>query len=55
MTPSKIPAITIVVPVYNAINELPNSIRSIINQSRDFDDLKVIFIDDCSTDGSSEL
>ncbi|MDO6444981.1 glycosyltransferase family 2 protein [Colwellia sp. 1_MG-2023] len=42
--------ISIIIPVYNAENFIVETINSIINQS--FNDYEIIFIDDCSTDGS---
>ena len=44
--------ISIVIPVYNAIDYLDKSINSVINQS--FNDLEIIFIDDGSTDTTLE-
>lgn len=47
------PLINIVVPVFNASNTLENSIRSIMNQS--YKNLRIILVDDGSTDNSLEL
>lgn len=45
--------ISIIVPVYNAVNTFDRCMASIKNQS--FQDFEVIVIDDGSSDGSSEL
>jgi glycosyltransferase involved in cell wall biosynthesis len=47
------PNVSVLFPVYNAINDLPKSLSSLFNQS--FRDFEVIAIDDGSTDGSGEL
>lgn len=46
--------ISIIVPVYNCINYLQNSIGSIVNQTI-FNELEVILIDDGSTDGGTKI
>lgn len=43
--------ISVVIPVYNTIEYLPDCIQSIENQR--FDDLEIVLVDDGSTDGSS--
>lgn len=45
--------VSVIIPVYNRINELMISVNSIINQS--FKDWEMILVDDGSTDGTSEL
>lgn len=47
------PAISVVVPVYNSVHVLPRCIDSILGQS--FHELELILVDDGSTDGSGEL
>jgi glycosyltransferase involved in cell wall biosynthesis len=47
------PAISVVMPAYNAFRFLNESIASILNQS--FSDFEFIILDDGSTDGSAEL
>lgn len=47
------PAITIVVPIYNTEQYLPCCIDSILSQS--FTDFELLLIDDGSTDGSSQI
>ena len=49
------PKLTIVVPVFNTENYLPNVLESIINQSIGLEDIEVILIDDCSTDKSGKI
>ena len=44
--------ISIVIPVYNAKDKMAKCLNSLINQSSN--NFEVIFIDDCSTDGSYE-
>ncbi|HEY1176829.1 MAG TPA: glycosyltransferase [Phytomonospora sp.] len=48
------PAVTIVVPVYNAMPWLTEAINSILAQTIDRDQLEIIAVDDGSTDGSGE-
>lgn len=45
--------LSIVIPVYNAIDHLGNIIESLTRQS--FDDYEIIFVDNNSTDGSYEF
>lgn len=47
------PAITIIVPVYNAINYLDRCVKSIINQR--FDNFELLLVDDGSIDGSGNV
>ena len=44
--------ISIVIPVFNVEDYLERSFDSILNQTFGFDNLEVIFVDDCSTDNS---
>lgn len=46
------PAVSIILPVYNGIKYLPQSVESILAQ--DFTDFEFLILDDCSTDGSWE-
>lgn len=48
------PAVTIVVPVYNAMPWLTEAINSILAQTIGHDQLEIIAVDDGSTDGSGE-
>lgn len=45
--------VSVIIPVYNRVNELMIPVNSIINQS--FEDWELILVDDGSKDGSSEL
>lgn len=45
--------ISVIVPVYNVVNELELCIQSIKNQT--YKNLEIILIDDGSNDGSGEL
>ena len=47
------PLFSVVVPVYNARDNLPDSLGSVFTQ--DFDDYEVVLVDDGSTDGSAAL
>ena len=46
--------ISVIIPVYNVINYIKNSLNSIINQTI-FNQLQIIIVDDGSTDGSGEI
>ena len=45
--------ITIIVPIYNVEQYLPKCIDSIINQT--YQNLEIILVDDCSTDGTYKI
>lgn len=47
------PKISVIIPVYNVVEYLPQCLDSIVAQ--DFDDMEVVVVDDGSTDGSSEI
>ena len=47
------PAISVIIPVYNAANFLGDCLDSVLNQT--FQDFEVIVVDDCSTDNSVEV
>lgn len=47
--------ISIVMPVFNASQDLPFAFESIINQSMNLNNIEVIIVDDCSTDNSLEI
>lgn len=51
--PAATPAISVVMPVFNGGRYLDDSIRSILGQT--FDDFEFIFLDDGSTDNSTDL
>lgn len=47
--------ITLIVPVYNADKYLDDLMNSVIKQTIGFDNVQVIFVDDCSTDESIKI
>lgn len=47
------PAISVIMPVYNAASTLGRSLRSLEEQT--FRDFEAVFVDDCSTDGSPAM
>lgn len=47
--------ISVIIPVYNAVEYIDECISSIKNQTHDFNEIQVLLIDDGSTDGSSEI
>lgn len=46
------PSISIILPVYNGLRYLPQSVNSVLEQA--FKDFELLILDDCSTDGSWE-
>ena len=48
-----IPAISIIIPMYNAVKYIKQAVDSVLAQT--FTDYEIVIIDDCSTDGSYEL
>ncbi|MBD2363320.1 glycosyltransferase [Anabaena minutissima FACHB-250] len=46
------PKVSVIIPAYNAINYLPETIKCLFNQT--FDDFEVIIVDDGSSDGTAE-
>ncbi|MEU7425068.1 glycosyltransferase [Streptomyces sp. NPDC040750] len=53
--PENRPAVSVIIPVYNAVDHLPECLQSIAAQSIGFDRLEIVAVDDGSTDGSGEL
>ena len=47
--------ISIIIPVFNVEDTLIDSFNSILNQDFGFENLEVIFVDDCSTDNSANI
>lgn len=46
----RVPAVSVVIPTYNRVATLPRALESVLRQT--FQDIEVIVVDDCSTDGS---
>jgi len=51
--PAELPTMTIVIPTYNQKDYLRETIDSCLNQ--DYENLKLVVVDDCSTDGTEEM
>lgn len=49
------PKLSVIVPVFNTEDYLPNVVESIINQTMGLENIEVILVDDCSTDKSGEI
>lgn len=47
--------ISIIIPVFNIGEKLKDAFESIKNQTFDFENLEIIFVDDCSTDNSADI
>ena len=47
--------ISIIIPVYNDELKIYDAFNSILNQTFNFDDLEIIFVDDASTDNSTHI
>ena len=47
--------ISIIIPVYNVEKYIQKTFDSILNQTIGFENLEVIFVDDCSTDASKNI
>ena len=47
--------ISVVIPVYNAEEDISNAIDSIVNQTFCFENIELILVDDASTDGSKDI
>ncbi len=47
--------ITVIIPIHNGKNVIENNLKSLLNQTINFENIEVILIDDCSTDSSLNL
>ena len=47
--------VSIIIPIFNAEDFLDNTINGIMNQSIGFQNIELILVDDCSTDGSKNI
>ena len=47
--------ISLIIPVFNLEKYIEKNFKSIKNQSIGFSNLEVIFVDDCSSDNSSQI
>lgn len=47
--------ISVILPIFNVENLLERALDSIINQTMDLNDIEVIMVDDCSSDGSKKI
>ncbi|WP_106976493.1 glycosyltransferase family 2 protein [Streptomyces sp. NRRL B-24484] len=54
MVEQAIPQVSVVIPVYNAVDHLDECLQSILDQTLGRDRLEVVTVDDGSTDGSGE-
>ena len=54
-TPKNLPEITILIPAYNEEKNLPSAINSVLNQNYPKEKIKIIIIDDASTDKTYEV
>lgn len=46
--------VSIIIPVFNVEKHIRKSLNSILNQTFNVNDVEVIMVDDCSTDGSGK-
>ena len=49
------PKISIIIPVYNVEKYIERAFNSLLNQTLSFNNLEIIFIDDCSIDNSKNI
>lgn len=47
--------ISLIIPIYNTAPTFENTFQSIKNQSIGFENIELIYVDDCSTDNSKEI
>ena len=53
MAEEKIPAVSVIIPMYNAEKYLEECLQSLLNQT--LKNIEIILVDDCSTDNSLEI
>jgi len=46
---------SVIIPNFNRENVIKNAIDSVINQTFGFENIELIIVDDCSTDGSCDV
>jgi len=46
--------VTVIIPTFNCVNEITSTIESVFNQTFNRERLKIVVIDNCSTDGTYE-
>ena len=47
------PLVSVIIPMYNAAQFIPQTLESLLNQT--MTDFEVVVVDDCSTDNSVEV
>ena len=47
--------VSVIIPVYNAEENLKKTVQSVINQSIGFENIELILVDDASTDTSKKI
>lgn len=47
--------VSIIIPVYNASDYIMNALKSIENQTMNFEDIEVVLVNDCSTDNTVDI
>ena len=47
--------VSVVIPVYNAQDDIKSAIDSIINQTISFENIELILVDNVSTDNSKQI
>ncbi|MGW0767267.1 glycosyltransferase family 2 protein [Streptomyces sp. NPDC002676] len=55
LAPHRRPRVSVIIPVYNAVDHLAECLESITGQSIGLDSVEVVVVDDGSTDGSGAL
>lgn len=53
ITPSKTPLVSIVIPAFNCARFITETINSCLNQT--LEEIEIVCVDDCSTDGTMEI